>query len=86
MEGQMSLFDYITEKTPKETPKICRNCSHMNRSTCGPDGIYHGFHCFGFGVSRSENLNQKACGDYNPATDGEAWRTDDDAAQKWIGF
>lgn len=68
----------------KEVVKVCRNCSHMRRCTSGFDGIYHGFACFGFGISKSNNIHNDACHDYKPATDGEMWRTQDKAVDEWL--
>lgn len=64
----------------------CRTCSHMRQSVCGLGDIYHGFGCFGFGISKSEDIHKEACGDYEEATDGEAWRTSDAAVKEWIGY
>lgn len=67
-----------------EKRKTCRSCSHMRRCVSGPDDIYHGFGCFGFGISKSDNMNNNACHDYEPAADGEAWRTSDKAVDEWL--
>lgn len=56
----------------------------MRKCTSGPDDIYHGFGCFGFGISKSDNMNNAACHDYEPAADGEAWRTSDKAVDEWL--
>ena len=81
MTGQMTIFDY--EQVEK---KKCRTCDHFHRCTSGPDGIYHGFSCFGFGISRSENPEKDACIDYREATDDEAWRRDDKAFNEWFPY
>lgn len=84
MTNQMSIFDYLKEET-KPKQKTCRTCDHMQMSVCGLDEIYHGFACFGFGIAKSQDINGKACMDYEEATDGEAWRTDDEAVREWEG-
>ena len=66
-----------------EKRKTCRSCSHMRRSVWGLME-YHGFACFGFGISKSDNINNAACHDYEPAADGEAWRTSDKAVDEWL--
>ena len=68
------------EFTPWQT---CRTCEHMSRSVYGLME-YHGFACFGFGISKSQDIEKKACEDYVPATDGETWRTDDKAVEEWL--
>ena len=68
-----------------EKRKTCRSCAHMKRSVYGLME-YHGFACFGFGISKSDNLNNNACHDYEPAADGEAWRTSDKAVDEWLGM
>lgn len=88
MTGQMSVFDFLNAASvgpEKPKPRLCRNCSHMQRSVYGL-AEYHGFSCFGFGISKSEDINRTACSDYKPATDGEAWRTSDKAAEDWRGW
>jgi hypothetical protein len=45
---------------------------------------YHGFACFGFGISKSQDIEKMACEYYTPATDGEAWRTSENAAKAWL--
>lgn len=67
-----------------ERRRSCRDCSHMGRSTSGPGDIYHGFACFGFGISKSDNIHNDVCHDYEPAVDGEAWRTQDRAVEEWL--
>lgn len=67
-----------------EKRKTCRSCSHMRRCTSGLGEIYHGFGCFGFGISKSNSINNDACHDYDPAADGEAWRTSDKAVDEWL--
>lgn len=85
MTGQMSVFDFLSADPEKPKPRLCRNCSHMRRAVYGL-AEYHGFSCFGFGISKSEDINRTACSDYKPATDGEAWRTSDKAAEDWRGW
>lgn len=63
--------------------KKCRTCAHMQRSVCGLME-YHGFACFGFAISKSQDIDKKACEYYTPATDGEAWRTSDKAVDEWL--
>lgn len=66
-----------------EERRTCRTCGHMQRSVYGLME-YHGFACFGFGISKSQDIEQEACVDYEPAMDEEAWRTDDMAARAWV--
>lgn len=68
-----------------ERRKTCRTCEHMQQSVWGLME-YHGFACFGFGTSKSQDINGKACVDYEEATDGEAWRTDDEAVKEWMEY
>lgn len=63
--------------------KKCRTCAHMKRSVWGLME-YHGFACFGFGISKSQDIEKMACEYYTPATDGEAWRTSENAAKAWM--
>lgn len=74
------------ETVPKGKRLTCRTCSHMWQSVCGSGDIYHGFACFGFGIAKSEDIRKEACGDYEEATDGEAWRTSDAAVKEWLGY
>lgn len=67
-----------------EKRKTCRTCNHMKRSVCGLGEIYHGFACFGFGIAKSQDINGKACTDYEEATDGETWRISDEAVREWM--
>ena len=68
IEGQMSLFDILepenAEKTQKE-PLKCGSCIHMRRSVWGLME-YHGWACFGFGISYSQDPQQAACDKYEP--------------------
>ena len=65
--------------------KICRTCDHFARYTSGLGEIYHGYSCFGFGVSRSQDPKGN-CRDWREAVDNEAWRTDDKALNAWLDY
>ena len=67
---------------PEPVPRICRHCDHFQRSVWGLME-YHGMACFGFGVSRSSDANQKGCSDWAEAKDDEPWRNSDDALRAW---
>lgn len=51
-----------------EKPKKCGSCIHMRRSVYGLME-YHGWACFGFGISRSQDPQQTACEMYEPKGD-----------------
>lgn len=76
-------LDGLESVKPEPVQRTCRSCDHFHRATCGPRGIVHTMGCFGFGVSRSDDPGKPACTDWVEATDGEAWRTDDEALEAW---
>ena len=50
--------------------KTCRTCSHWRPYVSGLGEIYHGWTCFGFGISKSDRADKPACDTYEERTDG----------------
>jgi hypothetical protein len=57
-------------KLPKPKKKTCQTCSHWRPYVSGPGDIYHGWACFGFGISKSDRADKPACDTYEERTDG----------------
>lgn len=57
----------------KFEPRLkCSMCSHFAPYVSGLNEEYHGWACFGFGISRSSNPDQEACADFKEGS-YESW-------------
>lgn len=50
--------------------KTCQTCSHWKPCVYGLGDIYHGWACFGFGISKSNSADKPACDTYEPREEG----------------